>query len=256
MKRGSEDGKWETEAAMCAAFIAEIGRDTFSRQKKPAEWTAYPESCGWDILLVRNVDGFQIGIEAKLRMGLPVLNQAIESRHSYRGGPDCRAVLVPEHEDKGYGAICAYVGITIIKMAPPGARWSPKFRPYLPTPDHDGYFSEWFELCPLERHKLPEYVPDVAAGMPCPITLTTWKIRAIKLAVLLDRRGIVTRADFKHLALDHRYFTGRGAEVMTRGDGGWSRGPRFPDFKAIHPRNYEEIAADFEKWQPALVTAA
>jgi hypothetical protein len=78
-----------TEVALCSAFIACVDKRV---------WCPYPETAGWDILLVRRSDGFQIGIQAKLRLGLDVINQAIESRgswHSTAPGPDCRAVLVP-----------------------------------------------------------------------------------------------------------------------------------------------------------------
>lgn len=72
-----------TEAELCARFIAAIG----------ADWTAYAETEGWDILLVRKADGFQIGIEAKLKFNLDVVTQALET-NTYAvvsPGPDCRA---------------------------------------------------------------------------------------------------------------------------------------------------------------------
>lgn len=37
---------------MCAAFIAAL----------PEGWVAYPETGGFDIVLLRSADGFQIGI--------------------------------------------------------------------------------------------------------------------------------------------------------------------------------------------------
>ena len=53
---------YPTEVALCSAFIAAV----------PREWTAYAETAGWDILLVRKADGFQIGVEAKLKIGVEV----------------------------------------------------------------------------------------------------------------------------------------------------------------------------------------
>jgi hypothetical protein len=38
----------------------------------------YPETEGWDILLVRVSDGFQIGIQAKLALNIGVINQCLE----------------------------------------------------------------------------------------------------------------------------------------------------------------------------------
>ena len=51
------------ESDLCAAFLASL----------PEGWTAYPETAGFDILLGREVDGFQIGIQAKLRLNAKVI---------------------------------------------------------------------------------------------------------------------------------------------------------------------------------------
>lgn len=81
---------FKTEADLCAAFIAAIGDD----------WTSFAETAGWDILLVRKDDGFQIGIQAKLKLNTFVLAQTLDQyRYSVDSpGPDCRAILVPADE--------------------------------------------------------------------------------------------------------------------------------------------------------------
>lgn len=248
---------FRTEAEMCAAFIAAATAPP-KRGPKVPQWVAYAETQGWDILLVRPADGCQIGIEAKLRFGLDVVNQAIEKRegHWHQVGPDFRAVLVPEFgAPNGLSDICAYVGITVIRMRapyPPGG-YGPPFDPHLPEIVHGFEYpagSSWFDLCPIERHKLPEYVPDVAAGASGPIQLTDWKIRAIKIAVILELRGSVTRGDFKALKIDHRRWLSQDWLCIT--DTGW-RAHRMPDFRAQHPIVYEQIAADADKWLPAAL---
>ena len=102
-----------TEADLCARFLAALDKG----------WTAYAETAGWDILLVRDADGFQIGIEAKLKMNTHVINQAIE--HSVywvdHAGPDCRAIMIPEGEG-GFDQIAAYIGITVIRVRAPYER--------------------------------------------------------------------------------------------------------------------------------------
>ncbi|TIU81425.1 MAG: hypothetical protein E5W01_20510, partial [Mesorhizobium sp.] len=65
---------FESEAALCAAFIARL----------PKDWTAYPETAGFDILLVRGADGAQIGVEAKMTLNAKVLMQAVEGLYSGR----------------------------------------------------------------------------------------------------------------------------------------------------------------------------
>lgn len=233
-----------TEADLCACFIAAIGPG----------WVSYAESCGWDILLVRKADGFQIGIEAKLKLNLLVVAQALEDGRPYAAespGPDCRAVLVP---DEGVGAldlIAGYIGFTIIRVHAPGG-WQGTFSPPLPKAEGRGGFGAegWFECGPAARHVLPDYVPDVVAGSPSPVQLTAWKIAAIKMSITLDQRGYVTRADFKAHGIDYRRWIAREYGWLIANDGRYTVGPRFPDFKLQHPRVYLEIAADASKWMP------
>ena len=57
---------FKTETELCNGFISCL----------PQDWTAYAETAGWDILLA-NKDGTQIGVQAKLRFNMAVLEQAI-----------------------------------------------------------------------------------------------------------------------------------------------------------------------------------
>ncbi len=236
--------RFESEAALCAAFIDWVGGYK--------TWTAYPETAGWDVLLVSKA-GEQIGVQAKLTMNAAVLTQALENHYALlydRQGPDYRAVLVPE--SRGFGQICDHLGITLIHAPTHAYSKRRMFEPALPTAKSIYPEQDWFDRCPTERCDVPQYVPDVPAGAPSPLQLTDWKIRAIKIAVLLEQRGYVTRADFAHIKINiSRWLTMgwlkqhpdpamRGAYVVHRP----------PDFKAQHPRNFGEIAADIEEWRP------
>lgn len=243
---------FKTEIDLCNRFLSGIGSD----------WVPYAETAGWDILLVRKADGFQIGIEAKLKLNLHVISQAIEEGSSYgamRAGPDCRAVLVPEFEANGFDLIAGYIGFTIIRVSSPDRdikRYGRVeiFRPYLPkSKDDTNWCREWFECAPAKRHALPEYVPDVSAGASAPLQLTSWKIAAIKIAITLEQRGYLTRADFKHHGIDYRRFIAPGYGWLKVENGQYFRGNTFPDFKIQHPRVYDEIAADALKWMPKLI---
>jgi hypothetical protein len=257
--RPSQAFKKETE--LCAAFIDAVNYESRRRVPNPAwkaeRWIAYPETQGWDILLVREEDGFQIGIEAKLVFNLKVLSQAIEHRYPETPGPDCRAVLVPTAAGKcELEQICAYIGITIITMRERyGPRNAPlwEFDPDLPRMANQHWRQEWCELCPTNRLKLPDYVPDCAAGAPSPKKLTEWKIGAMKIAIILETRP-VTRSDFKALGIDHRYWISKGNGILTQDPEGrgWVWGQRRYNFAAVHPRNYAEIKADAGKWMPEL----
>lgn len=242
--RGAAKPSFATEAELCSTFLAAIGDD----------WTAYAETAGWDILLVRKADGFQIGIEAKLKLNAHVLTQALEGWEWKEHGPDCRAVLVPDGAGGGCGTIASHLALTVIGVRMPSAHIiSAIFQPALPKLDDRWHriSDDWHELCPSARHALPDYVPDVAAGASAPVQLTQWKIAAIKIAVILDTRGFVTRDDFRTVKIDPRRWL--DGKWLTAGPVGLLRGEGFPDFKGQHPKVYAEIGATVEEWIPAAL---
>lgn len=239
--------KYPSEAALCAAFIAAL----------PLGWTAYAETGGFDILLVRS-DGCQIGVEAKLRLNAEVLLQATE-RDSYYAvtlpGPDYRAVLVPRGAAGSIAGLAAYCGVTVIMMPPSDAHpLDRRFQPALPRLDGSEYeLGSWREMLPSQRLAVPEYVPDVPAGVAGPVQLTKWKVAALKLSVLLEETGYLTRHDFKRFGVDHRRWISGG---WIRADNGvWVCGGPEALFRRQHPRVWEEIKADTKKWaRPAGVS--
>ncbi len=253
MSRTAKPKPFATEAEMCARFIAAL----------PPEWVSYAETSGWDILLVRRIDGFQIGIQAKLRMNPEVLDQTLE-RWGYYGltypAPDCRAVLVPEINPHLARIAGKLLVTTIVVSAPAGnkqeRRWgirSRAFSPELPVFGQSyryGGEDDWHELCADERIKLPEYVPDVAAGAPAPLQLSPWKIKALKIALILEARGYVTTHDFKAIGIDMSRWRNGGWLKPSDRKGVWLRGAFMPEFKAQHPTVYEQIKADSAKWMP------
>ena len=249
----TEIAQFPTEADLCRAFISQI----------PKQWTAYPESCGYDILLVRDSDGVQIGIEAKLRLNVDVIRQIVPRRSPWsimRPAPDFRAVLVPWGRAGGLSEICGYLNITVIKMMSKELYKSTrpfhkkKFYPDLPSVNpHDWYYrdDEWYDWCPAERCRIPDYVPDVRAGSPSPIKLSEWKIKAIKLVIILERRGYVTRSDFEHLKLSiSRWIYDSNWLSGGPNRGQYVRSAYTPDFRKVHPVNYAQIEADYDKWAP------
>lgn len=242
---------FQKETDLCAAFIAAI----------PEGWTAYPETGGFDILLVRKEDGFQIGVEAKLKLNSKVISQAAEQASSWYAcysGPDCRAVLVPDSCSHEMSSVCRFIGVTVIRMPEPGVDtrkyWYGKFDPHLPEigdgPDY------WHEIAPTKRLHVPDWIPDVKAGASSPVTLTYWKIMAIKIVITIEKRGYVTRRDFKHIGISLRRWISGTGWLKSDGNGNWIKGPNLPDFKAQHPINYDQIAAEYDKWKtPEMVMA-
>lgn len=241
--------EFNKESDMCEEFMRHI----------PATWIAYPETGGFDILLVRKEDGFQIGIEAKLKLNAKVIAQAAEyigPWYAMQEGPDCRAVLVPSGAGGDLSFVCRLLGIEVIRCLPASAWGRQGFYPDLPALSNDRYTRDkWFEFCPARRLKLPDYVPDTKAGDSSPITLTHWKIGAIKLKILLEKTGYLTRGDFKKLEVSiSRWIQGGLLAWLQPGKirGQWVGSERLPDFKIQHPLNYIQIDADFEKWNPRM----
>lgn len=234
-----------TEAELCKAFLAEpeIMRD----------WTAYAETAGWDILLVRKRDSVQIGIQAKLRLNPEVLNQSLPGwNYQWQSqGPDYRAILVPYGEEAiGMDGICRHVGVEVLKQPAENVRG--RFGRHFyhhdmpPTTHYNG--SSWHPWFPLERHKLPDYVPDVVAGDTAPMTLSPWKIQAIKLCIVLEERPL-TRADIKAVGISPtRWLDKHSGYLMPCDLGGYVASRYMPDFKRMHPKNWEDIRADKDKW--------
>ena len=253
IKRTTKIEKWASEADLCAAFIAHAERTK--------AWRAYPETAGWDILMVRGSDGLQIGIEAKLALNIKVLDQALDGSRWYNtDGPDLRAVLVPTYADGGLERIAGALGITVIRFTkddPSAGRWAGSYsgashyRPGLPGDDWQLEY-DWHPWLPMKRAVVPDYVPDVRAGVAAPVALTAWKVKAIRIAVLLETRP-VTRADFKALQIDpSRWVDRHTGWLKADPEGrGYIAGPGLPDFKRQHPRNYDEIKADIAKWAPS-----
>ena len=234
---------WQTEAEMVASFVAAVNR------RRDKDWTVYAETCGWDLLLVHR-DGYQLGLEAKLSLNAKVIDQALSgtSRYSHDIGPDYRGVVVPNDKIQLHlGAICRHIGIGIIAISDK-SWWSPDL------PDEKWSHNEWPNWCVSKRCTLPDYVPDVAGGHAAPVKLTTWKIKAIKLAIVLDKRGYVTRADMKALDLSPRRWTDFYNGLLARDETGkrFVKSSRTPDFRSQHPTNYAEIEQDFPKWSSSL----
>jgi hypothetical protein len=268
----------ESEAALVEAFcsiierwndrVAHAAADETSRDdwaKKKRKWVIYREACGWDLLLVEEGTGIQLGIEAKLCLNTKVLSQALPHHHFFtpEAGPDYRAVLVPGGgRNLELRQICDLIGLTVLSVydrspycdQPDWGLHSPSQLPDEQEPDNFS-MNGWHSWLPSEREKLPDYVPDVAAGVKSPIRLTEWKVRAIKLWVLLDRFGRVTRGDMKALGLSPTRFTDRFNGFLTADPnvGGYVKHDGSPDFRKQHPRVYAEIETDFDKWCPAAL---
>ena len=232
---------------MVASWLAGLRDSSVSET-----WTVYAETAGWDLLLIHR-DGYQLGLEAKLGLNAHVVAQALEDSTSVwkNSGPDYRGVLVPEACIQNHiTPLARALGIGVIPVRPGASRWS--FVSQLPDEKDSWRSNDWPNWCPEERCQLPDYVPDVEGGKPAPVALTPWKVKAIKLMILLERRGRVTRGDMKALQISPTRWTDHWHGFLRPSSeaGGHVRCDRTPDLKAQHPVNWAQIEADYEKWLP------
>lgn len=265
------EAAFKTEADLCAAFL----------QCMPEKWVAYPESCGFDIVLAHKETGAQIGIEAKLTLNTKVLVQVTEGRDREKRGPDFRAVLVGKVVAEN-ATLAKRLGIKVLTMVPRrtahggeylpprghpktdwvvnrGGEWLPELDDYKPGRGLSWWsHNDWEDEAPGERLKLPDYVPQVAAGVPAPVKLTDWMIQAIRMCITVERIGAVSRKHFQHLKL-HQSRWSEGRWLIKAEDRGlWKAGPNFPaaNFRRTHPVSYAQIEADWPIWGAALVSAS
>lgn len=174
---------YATEAEFCAAFLRGIG----------PRWTVYPEANGYDIFLVRD-DGYQVGVEAKLRPSLKLVQQVAShvywSEMTNRARPDCIVAACPDH-----GPLREVMGL----LRPRGVLLLGEFSPgWRRRSLERGDEQDWPAMPEGgKRCEVPAVIGDDVAGQPCGPSCTPWKLGAIRLAMLMRQRGYLTAADFK-----------------------------------------------------------
>lgn len=251
---------WPSEAVLCAEFAKLI----------PTGWTLYNETAGFDMVVVHDDTGAQIGIEAKLVLNAKVLAQAVDGLKRNACGPDFRAVLVGK-VGGDLTSIASLLGITVMTLRGPLAKWrhwewqgpeQPTFglSHSLPSVKGDCWWDDgqWHDLAPLDRLKLPAYVPDVEAGHPAPLVLSEWKIKAIKVCVYVEKHGSIDRAIFKALGIDpSRWMTGAWLKKAVE-RGKWVAGDYFPatSYRRLHPTIYRQIEEEYPTWAKEAKVAA
>lgn len=165
--------------------------DTLAAYARSHGWLVYPETSGWDLLLVKDI---QIGIQAKLKDNVDVLSQALPA------GPNVRAVLVPR-ASKEFRKVANALGIFIIeglvkKKDSLGRKyWTREIKNSL-----DSYTKKHLTY-PRNACWVPDVVVNVPAGVKSPRLVTEWKMKAVKLCLKLNECGYVTSKDFKNAGL-------------------------------------------------------
>lgn len=233
-----------TEAKLCEPLMARARREG---------WLVYPETGGFDILLVATEEtaavveetrlrrrygrglgdgdtvrpGDMVGVEAKLSANVDVLAQAIDRGFTYRQetGPDFRVAYIKKlpRGNSSFTAVARAlrVGVWTFTHDANPDRYA---RPLAPAS---------FRWTPKQRPTLPPVIPSGPAGAPSPRVLTAWRVKALHFVLLLEARGYVTSEHFRAMKLDpkiwrERWLAPDGKEGrLTRYV---IREPRRPDF--------------------------
>jgi hypothetical protein len=195
-----------TETELCQNFM--MAAESYG-------WTCYPETSGWDILLVR--DEVQIGVQAKLRANVKVVAQCLPDMYWWgrklspsvrrtvvKRGPRFRTVLVPRKTTayqtlRDLSNVCQALGIWVFTDDMFG--WYLLEVGSAVQPDYD-----WQ---PEKPEWLPDFVPQVPAGAASPLQLTSWKQSALRLLARAQVRGKVTSADAKEIGVHMDLFVNR-----------------------------------------------
>lgn len=184
----------------------------FAEAARTAGWDVYPETGGFDLLLVLKADGRQMGLQAKLAMNTKVCEQILPGH--YKGeqiagykpkraerGPDFRGCIVPAlGRNEGLANMLQHCGVrmflpVIKRLYRKDGRvdiWQFLAADLRPTPYwHDWQPQQRIELLPFaeaDRANLP-------AGGKSPIRMTEWKYKMLRLQARLLAHGYLTPDD-------------------------------------------------------------
>jgi hypothetical protein len=264
MKAAEIKARFPTEASLCDLFIADM--------REMGGWTIYPETAGFDILMVRDATGHQVGVEAKLSLNAKVADQILPSVHEGYGdgkeGPDFRAVIVPHvgEASEGIAKMLRILGVQV--WSPDDYPSSTRFMHFCLSRYRQGDAREcditqgelmswdlaWHDWNPVRRCTLPEIVPEVRAGVPCPTRLTPWKIGALKVIADLEVFGFVTAKSVRDHSIDARRFCASDGWLTSLGGGRWARGT-LPRFEDQHPEAYATVLAAARERAAQVVAA-
>lgn len=200
MRRQKVPKKFESEKEMCDVLIKAAQKSGF---------TSYPEQGGWDIVLVRNK--VQVGIQAKLRPNLKVVSQAISSFEG-REKPHYAAIAVGNIKRDESADLC-YVankcGIVVINMSNHVNEWlaGNKGRNWIWS-EEGGFvkFARKYRIKSDSRIWLPEFVPDLEAGIKSPKTVSKFMVIAIKVQEECEKKGWICVDDIRDI--EKKYLNG------------------------------------------------
>lgn len=225
----------------------------FSERVTALGWTVFPETAGFDMVLVVGDEargyagsvrpGDQVAVEAKQAANIDVLYQAMPPGRYHNGQcADYYAVLVPKATFE-FKAVANRLGIIPIE----GAVWDYRTSNWVPDKLLSLHLIHRVERDPAKK-QVPLALPDrpilTPAGVSSPTMATRWKLLAVRFC-LKHRGGEVTRKDFKAAGIDTTTWFRNNWLVPTRKEG------RVQLYRLVEPTDAE--AANWRQLRPDLL---
>jgi hypothetical protein len=176
--------------------------EAFGAHARAEGWLVFPETSGFDMLLVATdrvhalgvQPGDQVGVEGKRACNMRVLVQAMPKNTG--AGPHYHLVVVPRL-DPDFAELARTVGIMAVAAAnrdwgrSRGLWVKSDFRfdlKIFPT-----FYRQYYE----EPCWHPEVEIWVPSGVASPKTISPWKVKAVRLCMVARRQGFLTSDDFR-----------------------------------------------------------
>lgn len=166
--------------------------DTLALAAHRHGWTVYPETCKWDLLVVKQ--DIQIGVQAKVRANMTVIEQALPRWRDNRvHGPRYRSILVCNPYLDCLRVICEPLKVWVF-----GPQETRIFQGEVTEIGYGSGILDHPERMDAyvwtgQPHPLPPVVPSGSGGVPCPSPLSKWKLGALRLLARATVRPVTSQ---------------------------------------------------------------
>ncbi len=236
----------------------------FADTAKAGGWPVFPETSGYDMLLVATSEvqavgikaGDQVGVEGKTTGNLKLLTQ-IRPHPRATEGPHYHMAVIPRALPD-FDEIARAMGIMVTEACV--SRWSggkkvwdrSDFRyalSFFPT-----YYRQYYSKS-LWHPEVEVWVPP---GVNSPKSVSPWKVKAVKLCLLAKKQGYITSADFRMLGVSMTLWRNRWIMSTDRKVGRltcyvlWEKDyPHDPPPHMKYPEIAEALGDDIEAYERA-----
>lgn len=237
----------------------------FSDALKAKGWLVFPETGGFDLLLVATDEveavgvkpGDQVGVEGKRAGNLKLLTQARPQPRA-RKGPHYHLAIVPRATPE-FAELAMALRIMVVEACT--YRWSGGEKVW--TKSDFAYDATLFAPLYRQYYDEPCWHPEVEIWVPpgvnSPKKLSPWKIKAVKLCLRAKEHGYLTSQDFRSAGISMTVWRNRWIKDAGSKSGRykkyvlWEKDyPYDPPPHMKYPEIAEALGADIEEYDEAI----